>query len=52
MRLDSERLQWISYPEPTEEMNRRWLRTITKYVPTVDLVDLSNETFPFNAVKR
>jgi len=33
-------------------MNRRWLKAITRYVPTVDLIDLSNETFPFNAVKR
>ena len=33
-------------------MNSRWLKLITKYVPTIDLIDLSAETFPFNSIKR
>ena len=42
----------ISYTDPTEEMNKRWLKTMTRYVPRIDLIDLSNETDPFNSVKR
>ena len=33
-------------------MNQRWLNRITKFMPTVDLIDLSAETFPFNSIKR
>ena len=33
-------------------MNRRWLQSISRYVPAVDLIDLSSETSPFSAVKR
>ena len=40
------------YEDPTEEMNKRWLRLMQKKVPTVDLVDVSAEVYPFNSHKR
>ena len=42
----------LSYVDPTEEMNKRWLKVIQKRIPTVDLVDISAEVFPFNPYKR
>ena len=33
-------------------MIKRWLKKITQYTPSVDLRDLSYETYPFKSVKR
>ena len=33
-------------------MNKRWLKVIQKKVPTIDLVDISAEVYPFNSYKR
>ena len=33
-------------------MNKRWLKVIQRKVPTIDLVDISAEVFPFRASKR
>ena len=33
-------------------MNKRWLKAIQRKVPTIDLVDISAEVFPFRASKR
>ena len=41
-----------TYVDPTEEMNKRWLKAIQRKVPTIDLVDISSEVFPFRASKR
>ena len=38
--------------DPTEEMNVRWLKLIKMKVPTVDLVDISAEVFPYVSYKR
>lgn len=40
------------YADPTEEMVSRWIKLIKRRVPTIDLVDISAEVFPFNAEKR
>ena len=42
----------LPYVDPTEEMNKRWLKHIQKKVPTIDLVDISAEVYPFNSIKR
>ena len=42
----------LSYIDPTEEMNKRWLKEIQRKIPTIDLVDISAEVFPFNSHKR
>ena len=42
----------LSYLDPTEEMNKRWLKLLQKKVPTIDLVDISAEVYPFNSHKR
>ena len=42
----------LSYEDFTEEMNMRWLKLIQRNVPTVDLVDVSLEVYPFNSHKR
>lgn len=42
----------MSYLDPTEEMNKRWLKVIQKQVPTIDLLDISAEVYPFNSQKR
>ena len=42
----------IGYMDPTEEMNKRWLKLIQSKVPTVDLVDISAEVFPYKSHKR
>ena len=46
------KLEGVTYVDATEEMNQRWLKKITKYTPTIDLSDLSYETYPFNSLKR
>ena len=46
------RMNQIGYMDPTEEMNKRWLKLIQSKVPTIDLVDISAEVFPYNSHKR
>ena len=41
-----------AHPDPTAEMNKRWLKIIKRKVPAVDLVDISAEIFPYNSDKR
>ena len=33
-------------------MNKRWLKIIQRRIPTIDLVDISAEVFPYNSHKR
>ena len=33
-------------------MNKRWLKVLQRKVPTIDLVDISAEVFPFKVQKR
>ena len=33
-------------------MNKRWLKVLQKKVPTIDLVDISAEVYPFDSFKR
>ena len=42
----------MTFEDPTEEMNKRWVRLIQRKVPTIDLVDVSAEVYPFNSHKR
>ena len=42
----------LSYLDPTDEMNKRWLKLLQKKTPTIDLVDISAEVEPFNSYKR
>ena len=42
----------LIYQDPTEEMNMRWLKLIQLQAPTIDLVDMSLEVYPFNSYKR
>lgn len=42
----------LSYVEPTEEMNKRWLKMLQKKIPNIDLVDISAELYPYNSHKR
>ena len=42
----------INYVDPTEEMNNRWFKIIKQRLPTVDLIDISAEVFPFGTKKR
>ena len=44
--------QGLSYLDPTDEMNKRWLKLLQKKTPTIDLVDISAEVEPFNSHKR
>ena len=37
---------------PNDEMFRRWLKSLSTNVPTVDLTDLSNQVSSFGAKKR
>ena len=46
------RIEELSYVDPTEEMTKRWLKVIQRRTPTIDLVDISAEVFPFNPQKR
>ena len=41
-----------SHKEPSEEMVNRWIALIKKRVPTIDLVDISTQTKPFNTLMR
>ena len=45
-------LKELRYVDPTDEMNRRWLKVLQKKAPTIDLVDVSAEVYPFNSHKR
>ena len=38
----------LPFIDPTEEMNKRWLKLMQKKIPTIDLIDLSTEVDPFN----
>ena len=49
---DQKAFRALSYLDPTEEMNKRWLKLLQKKVPTIDLVDISAEALPFNSHKR
>ena len=45
-------LKRCQYVDPTEVMNKRWFKLISKRIPTVDLIDLSAETFEYRPLKR
>ena len=46
------KLNHESFTNPREEMNKRWIASLAKGLPTIDLLDLSNEALPFRPVKR
>ena len=33
-------------------MNKRWLKLIKRRIPTVDLMDIASEVFPYRSFKR
>ena len=43
---------WKSFKDPSDEMQRRWLKIIESEVPILDLSDISASVNPLNAVKR